>query len=89
MPSHTHPDVVVSSLSKRLTDQDHYIDIQIYRLNDQNLWTLEVVDELGASTIWDEWFDTEEAALGKALRAVDAFGIDSFLEDHRSKPTYH
>lgn len=50
---------------------------------------LEIIDECGGYTIWDEWFDTEQAALDKALRAVSAFGIDSFLEDNRSRPTHH
>ncbi len=89
MSNHTHPDVVVSNLSKRLADRDTHIDVQIYRLEDQQAWTLEIIDECGGSTIWNESFETEQAALDKALRAVSAFGINSFLEDNRSMPTYH
>ena len=89
MPNHTHPELIVSTLSKRITDKSSHIDVQIYRLDDQQRWTLEIVDEYGGSTIWDEWFDTDQAALDKALRAVSAFGIGSFMHDNRSKPTCH
>lgn len=89
MPKDTHPEIVVSNLSKRVSEKGTYIDVQIYRLGDQWRWTLEIIDECGGSTVWDEWFDTEQAALDKALRAVRAFGIDSFSEDNRSKPTCH
>jgi hypothetical protein len=89
MPQDTHPEIVVSKLSKRVSDKGSYVDVHIYRLGDQPRWTLEIIDECGGYTIWDEWFDTEQAALDKALRAVSAFGINSFLEDNRSRPTHH
>ena len=89
MSAKPHPEVIFSSLSTRLIEKDTHLDIQIYRLEVQKFWTLEIVDESGLSTIWNECFQTDKSALEKALDAVAAFGIRSFLEDHRTRPVYN
>jgi hypothetical protein len=58
------PLLVNSPLSTRIENENTFVDIEIYRLEDQNFWTLEVVDELGGSTIWEDELPSDEAALG-------------------------
>jgi uncharacterized protein len=39
---------------------------------------LEVVDHLGGSTVWDDPFPTDPAALDEAMAAIEVEGIGSF-----------
>ena len=34
---------------------------------EEDFWTLEVVDALGGSTVWDDEFSTDEEALEEAM----------------------
>ena len=43
------------------------VRIDIYRLETTD-WSLEVVDEAGTSTVWDDLFPTDQAALDEALK---------------------
>jgi hypothetical protein len=57
------PNIVSSGLSQRTIIEGHEFRIEIYRLETDTTWTLEVVDEDGTSTVWDDQFDTDQAAL--------------------------
>ena len=46
----------------------------IYRPDDSK-WTLEVVDSAGTSTVWDDQFDTDEAAHAEFRRCIAEEGI--------------
>jgi hypothetical protein len=49
-----------------------------YRLETTD-WSLEVVDETGTSTVWDDSFSTDQAALDEALKTIREEGIKTFL----------
>ena len=42
-------------------------------------WVLEVVDDDRGSTVWDELFETDQAALDEFNRALEADGIRSMI----------
>jgi len=42
-------------------------------------WLLEVVDEYWNSTVWDEPFASDRAALDEALKTIDEDGIESLI----------
>jgi uncharacterized protein len=54
------------------------VDIQIYD-DGKNGWLLEVVDEFGNSTVWNESFPTDNIALAEALNTIDTEGIASVI----------
>jgi len=56
------------------------VDVQIYRGVENPGWLLEIVDHLGGSTVWEDTFPTDEAALTKAMETIDREGIGSFAE---------
>jgi uncharacterized protein len=67
-----------SPLCQSLTRDGKTIRIDIY--DDGNGgWLLEVVDEYGNSTVWDDAFADDQDALDEAFRAVDEDGIDSLI----------
>ena len=48
-------------------------------------WILEVVDHNAASTVWDDKFATDQAALDELLRTIREEGIRTFLESSADK----
>ncbi|WP_394891098.1 hypothetical protein ACG873_07185 [Mesorhizobium sp. AaZ16] len=81
MQDKSNPTVIVSALCSRVTGGGISVDIQIYRLEHETAWTLEVVDHEGASTVFDDKFETDQAALDAAMRVIEDEGISTFVED--------
>ena len=52
------------------------VDVQIYRLENSK-WALEVIDSEGASTVWDDQFETDEAAKAEFNHCIAEEGIVS------------
>jgi hypothetical protein len=74
------PQLIHSALSCTIREDGIEIHIDIYRLETTD-WSLEVVDETGASTVWDDLFPTDQAALDEALKTIREEGIRTFLSD--------
>ena len=66
--------IIISPLSGPFTEGGITVDVQIYRLQDTK-WSLEVVDSKGTSTVWDDLFDTDEAAKDEFHRIVAEAGL--------------
>ena len=56
------------------------VEVGIYRLEDTK-WTLEIVDKNGTSIVWDNEFETDDAAHAAFLRCVETEGLDGVLRD--------
>jgi uncharacterized protein len=70
-----------SKLSQKVSRDGITVEILIYRGKDDSGWTLEVVDQEGGSTVWDDLFSTEGEALAEALNTIETEGIACFLRD--------
>ena len=75
-------DPKISALCRSETRDGKTVQIDIYE-DGKNGWLLEVVDEYGNSTVWDDPFATEKAALDEALKTIDSEGIDSVIGPER------
>lgn len=71
-------EIKMSPLCQAVTRDGVTVHIDIYEDGDGG-WTLEVVDEYNNSTVWNESFDTDEAALREAMDSIDKEGIVSFV----------
>jgi uncharacterized protein len=73
-----HP-LALSPLSTGVTREGTSVDVHIYRAGDDSRdgWILEIIDPLGTSTVWDDPFPTDGAALAEALNTINAHGIAS------------
>lgn len=70
-----------SEFSGQFVDDGVVVVIGIYRPADTNAdWTLEVVDQEGYSTVWDDSFATDREAFEEFLATIQRDGIRSFLE---------
>lgn len=71
-------EVEVSPLSQEMTVDGKSVQVDIYR-GDTGGWNLEVVDEFGNSTVWDDEFDTDAKALDEARMTIRNEGIDVLI----------
>lgn len=67
-----------SPLSQQITSDGKTVDVQIYRGGGSN-WHLEVVDEFGNSTVWDDQFATDADALEELQATIRDEGIDALI----------
>ena len=74
MTNGDEPNIVNSGQSKRITIDNQSFLIEIYRLETDELWTLEVVDHKGTSHVWDEQFTSDKEAYSIAVQTIDAEG---------------
>ena len=56
-----------------------HVEICRMRIGDDG-WSLEVVDDEGGSTVWDEIFPTDRDAYQEFERALEAEGLPGLLE---------
>ena len=80
------PNIVNSGLSKQVTVEGHNFSIEIYKLENGNEWSLEVVDEEGTSIVWDDLFDSDQAAFDEVMRAIKEEGLAAFQESGNVVP---
>ena len=75
------PELEYSPLCGDVTRDGITVSLQIYRLaGHAEGWSLEVVDQEGASTVWDELFVTDRDAYAEFYSTLESEGIASFAE---------
>ena len=74
------PDLVTSGLSRTITVDGVTVEVNIYRLEHDAQWALEVVNAEGTSTVWDAVFETDEEALEAFQLTVQEEGMEAFLD---------
>lgn len=67
-----------SPLAQSVTRDGKTVQVDIYE-DGKGGWLLEVVDEFWNSTVWDESFESDRAALAKAFKTIDTEGIQSLI----------
>jgi hypothetical protein len=73
------PKLEISPMSQCISSGGRTVNVQIYRLEGESSWILEVEDEFGNSTVWDETFPSEFAALAEAKKTILAERIGSLI----------
>ncbi|WP_368448665.1 hypothetical protein [Cobetia amphilecti] len=73
------PELIQSPLSQAINPGGHTLQVDIYRLEEEVDWLLEVVNEDGTSHVWDDRFATDQAALDAVHEAIDEEGVAAFL----------
>ena len=78
------PNLVTSGLSGSQSKDGVSVEVNIFRLEDEGQWTLEVVNEKGTSIVWDDQFADDDAAF-RAFEQVVADEAVSYT--HLTLPT--
>jgi uncharacterized protein len=71
-------DIVMSPLCRSFESDGKTVQIDILGDGDGG-WLLEVIDEFGNSSVWDDSFSSEKAALDEALDTIAEEGIESLI----------
>ncbi|MDP6645302.1 MAG: hypothetical protein QGF16_14630 [Rhodospirillales bacterium] len=74
------PQIITSALSTRIMVEGHKLQIKIFRLEHETTWTLEVVDEDGTSTVWNDSFETDRVALKVVFKTIEEEGLSAFRD---------
>jgi len=74
-------EIIYSDLQTSYAMDGHTLEINIYRLPESD-WILEVVDEYNNSTVWEDSFVTDEAALAEAIGEIKSEGVHAFIGPH-------
>jgi hypothetical protein len=80
------PDLINSAKSQKVVVEGYPFSIEIYRLETEKTWTLEVVDLEGTSHVWDEQFKSDKDARNVALQALEAEGAVAFMRGNNVIP---
>jgi hypothetical protein len=80
------PNLVTSSKSLRVIIECYPFSIDIYRLEADTTWTLEVVDQEGTSYVWDDQFRSDWDARDTAIRALETKGPIAFMRGDNVVP---
>lgn len=75
------PTIIDSPLSRTVSQDGVTVQVRIFKLEDDKGWTLEVVNVSGTSTVWEDPFPADADAFEAFQRAVEAEGIETFLDD--------
>lgn len=74
------PNLVTSSLSGSQSKDGVSVEVNIFRLENEDQWTLEVVNETGTSIVWDDQFADDDTAFMAFEQAVVDEGMATFLD---------
>ena len=75
------PEIINSKLSRTVVWNGYRMQLEIYRLDDRPGWTLEVVNEVGTSIVWDDLFDSEDAAEATFRETLKTEGLAAFRDE--------
>ena len=74
------PEIESSPFCRTVTRDGITVRVEIYRLAGKDeRWSLEVVDDEGASTVWSDTFATDVEANAEFRRTLETEGITSFF----------
>jgi len=77
-------EVKMSPLCQSISSGGKNVQVDIYE-DGNGKWILEVVDEFNNSTVWDEPFETDSAALTEAKKTILAEGIGTLIGPESGK----
>lgn len=72
-----------SKLCQFIERDGRAVEINIYRGSDETEgWILEIVDDsTGSSIVWDELFETDDAAFQFLFKEIEVQGLDGVIDD--------
>ena len=76
----SEPKITVSPLAQSFTDDRITVDVQIYNIEGNDGWTLEVVVDEETSVVWTELFPTDQEAWDEFSGAVREVGLRRLVE---------
>jgi len=80
------PNIVTSGKSTKVVVDGYPFSIEIFRLETDQTWTLEVVDQDGTSHVWDHQFEIDTEAREAATITIETEGAIAFMRGNNVIP---
>lgn len=80
------PNLVTSGKTTRIVIDGYPFSIDIFRMENDTTWTLEVIDEQNTSHVWDEQFQSDAEARDVAVKTIEAEGAIAFMRGNNVIP---
>jgi hypothetical protein len=80
------PNIIKSHLSRTIVWNGYRMQLEIYRLDDRPGWTLEFVNEVGTSIVWDDLFESDGAAEATFRETLNTEGLTAFRDEGNVVP---
>lgn len=77
-------EIKMSPLCQEISSGGKTIQVDIYE-DDKGGWILETVDEYGNSTVWNNSFKTDAAALSEVKKTILSEGINALIDPKGGK----
>ena len=71
---------IASPLSQSFLVDGHRLNVKVLKRDNQEHWSVEVVDNIGTLTAWNDMFDTDRGALDFVLEQFNTKGATGFIE---------
>ena len=72
------PEIVYSSRCTKFSKDGQTVEVNIFRIETESTWHLEVINEQNTSTVWDDPFDSDDEAYSEFLSTVEVEGMGAF-----------
>jgi len=72
------PQIIYSPFCSRFEKDNRTVQVNIFRLETETGWHLEVINEMNTSTVWDDPFETDVDAYAEFMATVDQEGMTAF-----------
>ena len=79
------PELIVSKKSQPISSGGKTVYVEIYRLENEKRWALAIDDEFGNTSISDNTFKSEKAAILEAKKSILEEGINHFIGPESGK----
>lgn len=74
------PEIIYSPLCRSFTKDGITVEVNIFRIENGEGWSLEVVNSANTSTVWDDLFETDAEAYTEFEQTVADEGMWVFRE---------
>jgi hypothetical protein len=82
---HDEPKLIISKKSQPISSGGRIVYVEIYRLENEKRWAMAIDDEFGNTSICDNTFKSEKAALLEAKKSILEEGISQFIGPESGK----
>lgn len=79
------PEIEYSNHCQKIENGGNELSIEIYRIEGTQGWSLEIVDQYGNSTVWDDLFESDAAAITEAKKSILEEKSEAFVGPSNSK----
>ncbi|MDA8587259.1 hypothetical protein N9L47_13530, partial [Rhodobacteraceae bacterium] len=89
MNAEEDPEIIMSDLCADVEVEGHFLTIDIYKSDIDPSWILEVINEFGTSTVFDDPFLADGLAWQQFEKTVKEEGLAAFLTKKEKRQLFH